>query len=197
MIPAPRFSLRNGLGALGSSILAGAGSRFPSSGMGCESFRRCAAAGDGHGVLRSGGSSRGFGGRLPSFTPPRGRGGIGYVLPLPRREFGVRQSSSESQGAPTSKPLPSASSLGRVRRPSSCLERPGETFLFQAAEVFPINKLPKTTAGDNRSLPRRLFFPGIDLSSCAWVPPHCLRSMGTSRWSPPWCPLATHNFLGA
>ena len=60
-------------------------------------------------------------------------------------------------------------------------------------EVFSINKHTKTTAGDKRLLPHRLFPPGMDLYSCAWVPPHCLRFMGTSRWSPPWCPLAAHN----
>ena len=38
-------------------------------------------------------------------------------------------------------------------------------------------------------------FPGIDLYSCAWVLSYCLRFMGTSRWSPPWCPLAAHNFF--
>ena len=26
---------------------------------------------------------------------------------------------------------------------------------------------------------------------------YCLRSMGTSRWSPPWCPLATHSFFSS
>ena len=77
--------------------------------------------------------------------------------------------------------------------PALQLERPGET--IKAAEVFSINKHTKTTAGDKRLLPHRLFPPGMDLYSCAWVPPHCLRFMGTSRWSPPWCPLAAHSFF--
>ena len=100
-------------------IPAGAWSRLQFCGMGCESFRRCPAAGDGPGVLQSGGSSGGFGGRRPSISPPCWCGGFGYVLLPHRRVSGSRLHSPGSQGVLTSRPLPSTLPLGRTRRPPS------------------------------------------------------------------------------